>query len=325
MTRHYDAVVVETIDGRAKTSRYRYDGPDYHMTVDGSSAEHIQKGGTLYYRLNAGDDWSSLETPEAFEGICGPTLDSEQSDGASGRAAIYNYGVSPYRQLESETLNGQLVQRYESTSRSAGSNSLFSIEGTEHLWVNSTGHIVQIERDITMVSGDQRQDAHMMISLSGFGEVNTITPPPGFGPTEPDETPTPTPTPTATATPTATPTATATPTPTAMPTPGEPGPPSEGADVQVESRTADTIRISWNAYTPPAGIYLQDYVIFKRHGSFDWNWGGYVDFNTFSDTRPQGTVWGLRCGTEYRLQVRAQISGGVYHNHGEVTANTDAC
>ena len=42
---------------------------------------------------------------------------------------------------------------------------------------------------------------------------------------------------------------------------------------------------------------------FRQSASQPWQFGNYVDSSTFSNRRPQTTVDGLRCNTQYEFQV----------------------
>ena len=65
-------------------------------------------------------------------------------------------------------------------------------------------------------------------------------------------------------------------------------------------------------------------VRYQTSGSGSWTFGAYVDISTWSNSRPQATVTGLTCNTEYDFQMQAQFSNR-WHDYGEFTASTGAC
>ena len=65
-------------------------------------------------------------------------------------------------------------------------------------------------------------------------------------------------------------------------------------------------------------------VNYRQFASEPWEFGSYVDSLTFGDRRPQTTVDGLRCNTQYEFQVEYKVDSGWY-DYGAFSARTGAC
>ena len=203
LTRYYDTTVYTDgdIDTRTPTWNIRHDGADYHATqrtTDGTTIEDVRIDGIRYYRNGANAAWQEVEDDDIFAGICVDPPASGGDDSNTRNTRTYAYAGFTYSYLGQVSLGGQNLRHYRSAPLPAetdASTAQYDINfaGTvDEIWVNDTGHIEKIERDLVInYAFDGVRKTHrgrVLIEASGIGQTNIISYPPGVTPptTEPN-------------------------------------------------------------------------------------------------------------------------------------------